>query len=54
MIAFLLACLKPEAVLMLFVAGASLRFACSPKAGLSLIWLFVGILAIVSWAFVVF
>lgn len=58
---FLLACLKPDAVLMLFVALAALLAYGYPgyRARASdgivwLLWLLTGILAIVAWAMLVF
>lgn len=57
---FLLNCLKPDAVLMLFVALASLLgygypgYRARDDGGIVwFLWLFVGILAIVAWVMLV-
>jgi len=55
MMHFLMNCLQPDAVLMLFVAASCfIGFRFNPREYVWLIWIFIGILAIVSWVLLVF
>lgn len=57
MLHFLMNCLQPNAVLMLFVAASCLFGFAIPRAQESwlwVLWVFISILALVSWVMLVF
>jgi len=57
MMHFLQSCVQPNAVLMLFVASSCLFGYALPKnqeSWLWIVWLFIGMVAIVAWVMLVF